>query len=324
MPTRVFLYELAACGGSPIDGIDLQLCDALRAEGSAMLDALAADFAAVKGVQTTVLREPSEKQFLAAAENADWTVVIAPETDDILARLVRKVGHAGGRVLGPDVDQIRLAGDKHYMAERLEHFNVPVVEGVLIVPGDRWPEKFGYPAVLKPCEGCGSQGIRVLGSDPRKMKVAVRSRLELYCAGLACSVAVLCGPATRVALEPCRQHVDSRKNMRYEGGSLPLPELLAARARKLADRAVETLGPTRGWIGVDLVLGHDESGADDRVIEINPRLTTSYVGLRAATSYNLAAAMLEVAQGETPAIPFDRGAVTFRADGTVMRGEVVS
>src|SRR3569623_339962 len=261
MPTRVFLYELAACGGSPIDGIDTQLLDALRAEGSAMLDALAADFAAAKGVQTTVLREPNEKQFLAAAESADWTVVIAPETDDILARLVRKVGHAGGRVRGPEVDQIRLAGDKHYMAERLEQLGVPVVEGVLIVPGDRWPEKFGYPAVLKPCEGCGSQGIQVLGADPRKMNVAVRSRLELYCAGMACSVAVLCGPSTRVTLEPCRQTVDTRKNMQYTGGSLPLSEPLAASARRLADRAVESLGATRGWIGVDLVLGHDDSGA---------------------------------------------------------------
>jgi predicted ATP-grasp superfamily ATP-dependent carboligase len=55
---------------------------------------------------------------------------------------------------------------------------------------------------------------------------------------------------------------------------------------------VATLPTPLGYLGVDLVLGDDPSGADDRVIEINPRLTTSYVGLRAAALCNLAEAML--------------------------------
>jgi predicted ATP-grasp superfamily ATP-dependent carboligase len=37
-----------------------------------------------------------------------------------------------------------------------------------------------------------------------------------------------------------------------------------------------------GYLGVDLILGEDGNGAVDCVVEINPRLTTSYVGLQAA------------------------------------------
>ena len=48
-----------------------------------------------------------------------------------------------------------------------------------------------------------------------------------------------------------------------------------------------------GYVGVDVVLGND---GRDWAIEINPRLTTSYVGLRALAGFNLAEAMLAVAR----------------------------
>ena len=65
------------------------------------------------------------------------------------------------------------------------------------------------------------------------------------------------------------------------------------------------------------MLGDEPSGADDVVIEINPRLTTSYVGLRAATDGNLAAAMLAVAQGQATSLSFRPDRIEFDSDGTV-------
>jgi predicted ATP-grasp superfamily ATP-dependent carboligase len=53
-----------------------------------------------------------------------------------------------------------------------------------------------------------------------------------------------------------------------------------------------------GYFGVDLVLGESADGSQDRVIEINPRLTTSYLGLRRLARFNLAQALLRLAQGE--------------------------
>jgi predicted ATP-grasp superfamily ATP-dependent carboligase len=74
-----------------------------------------------------------------------------------------------------------------------------------------------------------------------------------------------------------------------------------------------------GYIGVDMVLGEDALGAGDAVIEINPRLTTSFVGLRAIARTNLAQAMLAVAEGAALSPKFTDGGVAFTADGSLVR-----
>ena len=56
-----------------------------------------------------------------------------------------------------------------------------------------------------------------------------------------------------------------------------------------------------GFIGVDLVLG--EKAGDDRVIEINPRPTTSYCALRRRSSVNLARLSLDLLDHREPELP---------------------
>ena len=146
-----------------------------------------------------------------------------------------------------------------------------------------------------------------------------QGRLERFYPGIAASVAVLCGPSGLFPLPACRQRLSDDGRFRYLGGSCPLEPALARRATSLAIRAIRSLADPLGYLGVDLVLGADPNGQDDVVIEINPRLTTSYVGLRAIASGNLAAAMLAVAEGRTASLSFGDGAVEFDADGTVRR-----
>jgi predicted ATP-grasp superfamily ATP-dependent carboligase len=95
-----------------------------------------------------------------------------------------------------------------------------------------------------------------------------------------------------------------------------LAEPLTRRAQRLAVAAVAALPPTVGYVGVDLVLGEADDGRDDVVIEVNPRLTTSYVGLRRLVRGNLAAAMLAAARGLPVALSFAAARVVFDADGT--------
>jgi tyramine---L-glutamate ligase len=109
----------------------------------------------------------------------------------------------------------------------------------------------------------------------------------------------------------------------YCGGQLPLPDRLDRRARRLGQAAVEVLGGGTpagpvGWLGIDLVLGDDPEGADDVVIEVNPRLTTSYLGLRRLARDNLAAALLAVAVGEPARLSFGCEPLQFARDGRVI------
>lgn len=331
-----FLYEWAT-GGGLVDAPGT-LPESLVREGTAMLGALAADLVRIADCRVTVLRDPrvltlalpgctivdvlsaeshrDEFQRLAAA--ADATLLIAPEFDQILEKAAGQVAACGGRLLGPSPEFIRTAADKHRTCDLLNRAGVAVPEGVVLEPEEPLPKDFSYPAVLKPVHGAGSQDTQVVASPhDTPSPYAWPRRLEQYKPGLAASVALLCGPAGRVLLTPCKQRLSEDGRLRYLGGALPLAAGLAERAAALSERALAALQPTCGYVGVDLVLGRDPNGTEDYVIEVNPRLTTSYVGLRAATESNLAEAMWRVAQGESVQIEFPGRPLEFDVDGNV-------
>jgi predicted ATP-grasp superfamily ATP-dependent carboligase len=342
---RILLYEFI-CGGG-LYSADAELPGAsLAKEGSAMLRALAADIGRIAGVWTDVLVDVRHRDLelpgctihpvgsaatelqalvrLAAA--ADWTILVAPEFDDHLLSRCLAVERAGGRLLGCNSRLVTQAADKHATAEHLSARGVPVAPGMALAAGDRLPVDFQYPAVLKPRFGAGSQGIRSI-ADSRVIEhpVNTASRLERYIKGTAVSVAALCGPpsgdfAGIVPLVPCRQFIDIGAGFANSGGSLPIDPELAQRATRLATCAIATLAEPLGYLGVDLVLGDEPSGAGDAVIEINPRLTTSYVGLRALARGNLAEAMMELAAGRRVELCWHPSSIQFQSAGGVQTG----
>ena len=123
-------------------------------------------------------------------------------------------------------------------------------------------------------------------------------------------------------LPPLRQRFDPEGSFQYVGGERLGGDSLIERTEKMA-RAVATLfvGAV-GYIGVDVVLGDHVRGQEDRVIEVNPRLTTSYVGLRQIARENLFGAIVLTAQGGAPRMTFSNQAIQFSADGTVASGSV--
>jgi predicted ATP-grasp superfamily ATP-dependent carboligase len=78
----------------------------------------------------------------------------------------------------------------------------------------------------------------------------------------------------------------------------------------------EDVAGLRGYVGVDVVLGEREAA----LIELNPRLTTSYLGLRAAFDQNLAGLALAACGGRLPQpAPAAARPVVYSADGRVRR-----
>jgi len=233
----------------------------------------------------------------------------------------KRVEAAGGRLLSLGPECVEIAADKQRTGELLGRQGVPAARGALVEwPPCELPNGLSYPVVVKPVDGCGSQGVRLVRSAKElwEQRSTVTLRAEEYVRGLAASVAVLCGPAGNHALPACQQRLSSDGRFSYWGGRLPLENRLDTRARRLALAATGALPSPRGYVGVDLVLGEAEDGREDCVIEINPRLTTSYVGLRALAKTNLAAAMLAVAEGRQPDLCFGERQVKFDANGTVI------
>lgn len=317
---RIFVYEYLSSGFAGRG--ETHRVSSLQTEGWAMLSALLDDFADCAGVQATTLldlqlrieakRWPSnvvvhfsaagseQRTFDALTAAADYTLLIAPEFDDILARLAQRVVEVGGRLLGPSLGAIRRSADKVTMACHWQASHVPTPSLSSV-----------YPFVYKPRFGAGSQATFLIHNDDELAHAERRIREEkwhgemmqqAYAEGRPASVAILAGPVGWYALPAVEQRLSGDGRFHYLGGCLPLPPHLDARARALAERAARTIEGWLGWFGVDLILGNAEDGSNDMAIEINPRSTTSYIGLRRAARFNLAEAMLAVVAGSAPSV----------------------
>ena len=335
---RVFVYEFITGGGLLGDGEVEIPSGSLLAEGFAMLAAVCEDLC-LAGHQVSLMWDArlampdlvkhdvypvhdvaeERAQFCDLANSCDQVILIAPETNDQLLTRCQLVEQWRCPLLGPSSCVVSLASDKHQMNRHLSQAGVPVPESILLHSGEGLPSQFCYPAILKPQHGAGSLGVLRMESvceAERFGPVGQAQVLESYCPGVAASVAILCGPAGSMPLRPCGQSFQATDEFVYTGGWTPLNDGHAERARRLAMKAVGTLGEVRGYIGVDLVLAEEPSTADV-VIEINPRLTTSYVGLRSVAKTNLGQAAISISRGEIPVIEFADKTVRFSSSGGV-------
>jgi predicted ATP-grasp superfamily ATP-dependent carboligase len=133
--------------------------------------------------------------------------------------------------------------------------------------------------------------------------------MQRYVRGQAASVSLLADGRRAVPLAVNAQRVAAGAAFAYRGGSTPFSHPLAAAAADTAVRTCATIPGLRGYIGVDLVL----ADAGPLVIEVNPRLTTAYLGVRAVLDDNLAALALAACRGTLPAPPIVRGRAQFSA-----------
>jgi tyramine---L-glutamate ligase len=341
---RVFVYEYlcsAAAANSPETS--------LQTEGWAMLSAIAEDLARCPGVETLTLLDPrlasaignwptaiisylsrpdtEEQTFRALAAAADFSLIIAPEFDGILEQRCRWVEEEGGHLLGPSSDAVRLTADKLTLACHLQAHNISTPAAIPL-PSSLPVNSVRYPLVCKPRYGAGSQATFLVQDEEGLARALLQAEVEgwssefilqPYVPGLAVSVALLCGAAQWISLPAVQQYLSTDGRFHYRGGRLPLAEHWDRRARRLAVRAAQTVKGVHGYFGVDMVLGDTADGSADMVIEINPRLTTSYVGLRELAHFNLAEALLAVATGvPTPPLELKSKDIQFTSNGRIL------
>lgn len=293
----ILVAEYACSGTLPVG----ELPPSIVAEGRAMLGAAAADLrsAGVRVLLDRSLRgawevpddelvEPSgrtwSEQLGAALDGCTAAFVVAPEFDGLLAEAERVVAAKGVRWLGCSAAAIALCADKWATFERLRDAGVPTVPTVRGGVDPPWRP----PWVVKPRDGAGSLGLRIvestgeLASDPT---FVVQPLVD----GAARSVGLLFDASgTCRVLPPAEQRfAPGDEPFRYVGGRLPvvvdgLDELAAH-----VSRAIPGLG---GYVGVDVVVPTD---GRPLVVEINPRLTTSFLGYRALAAESLLVRLIE-------------------------------
>src|SRR5262249_38736650 len=142
--------------------------------------------------------------------------------------------------------------------------------------------------------------------------------MQPYVAGQAASVALLFAPSQREVevLVPAEQRISDDGRLRYLGGRLPLGKTDSAALQRAALAACRSIPGLRGYVGVDLIVPESDPGRLV-VVEINPRLTTSYLGYRALTENNLAEWMLIQGRFER-GVRWRNGAIEFDSAGNIV------
>jgi predicted ATP-grasp superfamily ATP-dependent carboligase len=340
--TRILVYEFVSGGGFAGKAVP----PSLGRQGMAMRNALVMDLCAigvyeiivtvdprfplnplpgVRAVTVSSAKKPALNDLIALAD-AVW--LVAPETDRCLERLAVRVERLGKPLLGPNAIAIRFAADKSNLAAHLARLGVPhPATRTLTSRSDyvRIARDLGYPVVVKPAHGAGCEGVCV-ARHANELRHAVRISLgasdrgrmlmQSYISGVAASVSLVADGQRALPLALNAQNVRAGQPFTYEGGKTPLEHPLATRATGLAQRACEALPGLRGFVGVDMVLTDSEAF----LVEVNPRLTMAYLGLRAAVEDNVAALALAASQGTLPAYRSVKPrSVRFTATGQIAR-----
>jgi predicted ATP-grasp superfamily ATP-dependent carboligase len=269
------------------------------AEGRAMRRALAADFAAVAGGTARVIVTlderlpddpgpwtiesiaPGQAEDLVPelARAADFTVLVAPETTGILARLTSALQSAGARTLGSLDDAIELTANKERLCRWFEARGIATPPSRTINPSQGLPADVEFPAILKPVDGAGSVDTFYLsdeGSLPEAACMMPLALLQPFVSGIPMSASFLIDVHERGWLIGVgTQHVLVRDGrFEYRGGRLPAS---CRSAEPQLRPIVESIPGLQGFVGVDFLW--DEVRRHATVLEINPRPTTSCVGL---------------------------------------------
>lgn len=276
-----------------------------------MVGALLEDLTVVPGVQVLISRDPRLprpalpvdvftprrdddvwQEWSHCMEHCDAVWPIMPETDGLLERISRLALEVGCELIGSRPDAVRLTASKWRTSRCLDRHGIDVVptyRSAKAAPSGvkRW--------VAKPDKGVGGEGIRILDNAEAwatELDSDVRRRyvLQPYLAGVPASLSVLCheGEARLLSVNLQRvAEVDGRFHVRaILVNGLKQIDCHTELARSIA-HAIPDLW---GYVGVDLIC----TRCGPVVLEINPRLSVSYAGLRRALGLNPARLVLRL------------------------------
>jgi predicted ATP-grasp superfamily ATP-dependent carboligase len=311
----ILICEYVSGGGWP----DPLLPEGLANEGLAMLEALLKDFRAWGGCKTITTRdrrlahiplpadsiidlEPGQHYSTLSqlASQCIAALVIAPESNGILASLSALIESRGACLLGSSPSGIYVTANKWNCHQLFSSAGLPTPETwyVKVHETGETAEKIGFPLVIKPIDGVGCKGVNLI-INPDSTQFALsknifpenRLLLQRYIQGVHASVSLLVIENDTLSLSLNRQTIEIGSPFSYKGGEVPFTCARQQEAISLAKQAAALVPGLKGYIGVDILI--TDQGC--YLVEINPRITTAYIGLRSVININLAEAIWTIA-----------------------------
>jgi predicted ATP-grasp superfamily ATP-dependent carboligase len=325
---KILVFEYITGGGFN----KRELSDSLAREGSLMRNALLDSLNRLKQTRTdslevTVMQDwrlsdlagtaganivtvgpehDHAEEFARLVKQCDLVWPIAPEFDGILQALCQTVESLGKILLTSPAAAVAIAGNKLKTYEVLNRHHITAVPTRTFenkyVPGE-W--------MVKPIDGVGCEDSYVLTARldfeqmaMRKGQYIVQPHLQGAKTSLSCLFKrgrgwLVCANLQRFEFF----------NQQYQLAGIvvnhhPDPGLY----QPLVDKVAQALPELWGYGGIDLI-ANDQTW----VLEVNPRLTTSFVGIHEALGINIAEAVLQLLHGEPNLKPSFSKPITVQA-----------
>lgn len=320
---KILVCEFITAGGLAAE----VLPESLAREGALMRDALLKDLAELNQYEITTMHdarliipalaahsvavEPAmfKQRFNETIAQVDMVWLIAPEANGTLIELSELCFEAekleGGAVfLGSGFDTMLTGTSKTLCCEALQAANIYTLpvhasEDLLQAAYYEQLQKLNIRQwVAKPEDGAGCEGVQLFDSlNDLKEWIMQDDRYLHYLAqpyqqGIAASISMLCRNGKAWLLSCNQQHIECDSGQ-FKLGGVTVNGMLAywQRFETIARKIAQMLPDALGYIGVDVIV--DTVNNKIYVLEINPRLTTSYVGLHEALNANPAKLILD-------------------------------
>lgn len=303
---NLFIYEHLTSGANAAEALP----DSLLSEGDSMVQAVIRDLAATGDFQLLTLRDQTlndlpvnncetywvndqtsyEKGWQKCLEAADAALLIAPESDAILPRLQEAVTATGRTELGCAPAVTRLCGDKLALAAALHQQGIPTLPSQSLTDYHHQPHFHAQQLVIKPRDGAGCVDTFLLdgNTDLTGWLEDSPSRwlVQPYLEGTAISLNAFFNDNNAMLLSRNHQHLRLQQHQLEVTASIPASDgesiITEYNARQLLLDLKNTLPGLWGFVGIDLI----DSADGPVVVEINPRVTSSYPAISATTGLN--------------------------------------
>ena len=287
---KILVAEYAVGGGEG--------SESLLKEGQVMLSTLKTSF---EQTGHEVIYPEAENDFEAAVERlskeSDAGIVVAP--DDKLY-LLTKLLESNTANLGCPAEFVKICTDKRRTSEMLNAEGITVPR---IVPLEEVERNEGHRYVSKPRYGCASENVFILDGrnhhDVLSRYDSVDYIITEFIPGEDISSSVIAGKTSVLPLTINKQCIrQNGERLQYDGGYVPyLMDHDVESAIMRISEAVVTKLHGRGYVGIDFVVA---DGGTAYVVDVNPRPTTSIVGIAKVLNYDLADLLLRAQFGTLP------------------------
>ncbi|CAH9014521.1 ATP-grasp domain-containing protein [Candidatus Nitrosacidococcus sp. I8] len=300
---KILVYEYITSGAL----CENSLPASLMKEGDLILQAVLRDFLEVREVKVIILRDyrlPTlsyiryyhtiytlsqfHQTWQYCLDKVDAVLPIAPESRNTLTKIQEKILKAGKILLGchPQATQIassKIETEKYLKAASL---SIPTTISLLDWRLDKTSKEESL--ICKPNDGAGCIDTFYFKAPldlhlwkQKNIFDAKNYIVQPYIQGQAMSLTLICDGDKTLLLSVNQQQIKIKKDKIYLNAIL-INAIMAENPiyhhlQEIANTIANTLPRLWGFIGIDLIIAQNQSLI---ILEINPRLTTSYLGLR--------------------------------------------